>query len=215
MANKTKQQIEPTPELKLDNIFFKLAEMLPEEGIERTKGQDTRKGYDTTNWVYQYYVNRLNEVLEDRWSFDWEILKEIQGKYRNGTPFWEITVAVTIFLSEKFPGRKNIGTHTSTNYGDALKGAITNGFKKTAAFWGVGWQAYAGKVDDDSILPDKDENKQYGKQKGDFQKAIKAIETLQDKKEAIKIQMLIEDRDWAPGEKTDLIKLLKAKTELL
>ena len=45
-------------------------------------------------------------------------------------------------------------------YADALKGAITNGFKKTAAFWGVGRDAYAGTIDDDNTpLPDDAKNK--------------------------------------------------------
>ncbi|KKM17042.1 hypothetical protein LCGC14_1679670, partial [marine sediment metagenome] len=43
----------------------------------------------------------------------------------------------------------------STTYDDALKGAITNGFKKAAAFWGVAREAYEGSIDPDSATQEE------------------------------------------------------------
>ena len=42
-----------------------------------------------------------------------------------------------------------VGGHKSEMYADALKGAITNSFKKTLGFFGIGKKAYEGMLDDD------------------------------------------------------------------
>jgi hypothetical protein len=47
------------------------------------------------------------------------------------------------------------GGHTAMTEADARKGAFTNGFKKAAAFFGVGRQAYEGTLDDDSVPADE------------------------------------------------------------
>jgi hypothetical protein len=46
------------------------------------------------------------------------------------------------------------GGHTAMSEADARKGAYTNAFKKAAAFFGVGWQAFAGELDDDNMPSD-------------------------------------------------------------
>jgi len=152
----------------MNEIITQLSKSLPDEAIQRTKGVETHKGYDTTGYGYQYVADRFNDVLGLEWGFSYQILDVTSGKYQDkeyngrtvpGKPFISITVDVSIYVQDK-KGRPCAGGHTSSNYADALKGAITNGFKKAAAFWGVGRDAFAGTIDDDNKpLPDKDENK--------------------------------------------------------
>lgn len=130
------------------NIYAELSARLPDEAIERTKKADTRKGYDTTGYGYQFVVDRLNEVCGlDGWGFSYEVLREVEGKYRNDQTFYDFTVNVTVSIGET--SRTCVGGHISTSHADALKGAITNGLKKTAAFFGVGAEAYRGTIDED------------------------------------------------------------------
>jgi hypothetical protein len=132
-----------------NDFLKKLSEKIEDEGIQRTKGSVTRKGYDTEGYGYQWCVNRFNEVLGGDWTFGWSIIRDIEGKFKNGRPFFDITVKVWIKILD-CDERHCVGGHISGNYVDALKGAITNGFKKTAAFWGVGHHAYTGCIDEDN-----------------------------------------------------------------
>lgn len=143
-----------------NNITKLLSEKMPEEAIQRTRKEDTRKGYNTDGYSYQFCVDRLNEVAGDKWFFTWGVIHEDKGAYKSGIPYYDITVRVEIWISPDGKGRSCVGGHTAMTYADALKGAITNGFKKTAAFWGVGRDAYAGTIDDDNNpLPDEAKNK--------------------------------------------------------
>jgi hypothetical protein len=145
--------------MEKENIIKKLSEKISEEAIQRTKKDETKKGYDTDGYGYQYIVDRFNETCGSEWGFEWKIIKEIEGEYRSGAKFFEIVVDVGIWVTNKACLRSCAGGHISMSYADALKGAITNGFKKTAAFWGVGRDAYAGTIDDDNQpLPDSLEN---------------------------------------------------------
>jgi len=145
-----------TPQTVLTDVLAKLGEPLPESAIQRTKANETRKGYDTDGYGYQAVVDRFNEVLGASWGFSWSILKETAGHYKSGNPYYDITVEVKIWV-EPENIRSCVGGHIATLYADALKGAITNAFKKTAAFWGVGRQAYLGMLDDDNKpLPEEE-----------------------------------------------------------
>ena len=123
-------------------------EALPDIAVERTEKAETRKGYDTTGYQYQFLVNVLNEVLTpEGWSFGFELVKEIEGSFKSGQKFHDITAKVTMdILGVR---RSCVGGHVSSSYGDAYKGAITNAFKKTLAFFGPGKKAYEGTIDDD------------------------------------------------------------------
>ncbi len=133
-------------------LIQQLGNPLPSEAIQRTRAVQTKKGYDTDGYKYQFCINRFNEILGDRWGFSWKILNEKNGTAKSGNDLWELTVQVDIWLEtpDHLHPRSCVGSHTSRTYGDALKGAIINGFKKTAAFWGVGRQAYEGALDDDA-----------------------------------------------------------------
>lgn len=128
---------------------------LPDAAIERTKGAITKKGYDTTGYGYQWLVNVLNEIVGvPGWSFSYTLVKEVEGTTQAGQPTYTVTVDVTVEILDA--KRTCAGGHKATLHADALKGAITNGLKKTLALFGVGKQAYEGTIDDDNTpLPEE------------------------------------------------------------
>ncbi len=143
---------------ELREIYRRLSEPFPEEAIERTKGEITRKGYDTSGLKYQFVVNRLNEVLglggyrvERTFS-----IRERQA--RSGQAMFEATCEIVMQLGRWSDGQfvpfaeaTGTGGHTAATEADARKGSFTNGFKKVAAMFGCGHQAYSGTLDDDNL----------------------------------------------------------------
>ncbi len=150
---------------ELHQVFVRLSAPFPEDAIERTRGAQTKKGYDTTGIKYQYIVNRLNEVLGVggfRVTRDF-IVREKQT--RSGYAMVEATCDLTMQLGRwvdgtfvPFAEATGTGGHTAATEADAKKGAFTNGFKKVSAFFGCGWQAYAGAIDDDNVPPGETDN---------------------------------------------------------
>jgi hypothetical protein len=136
-------------------IMQKLYADLPSDAIQRTEGALTKKGYDTTGYGYQWCIDRLNSVFNLDWHYDFEILKVIESITSKGRPQYSITVKISMTVMHSKP-RLLVGGHTSTDYADALKGAITNGLKKTAALFGVGSKAFRGQIDDDNLDSDLD-----------------------------------------------------------
>lgn len=147
-------------EVKQPTLYERLSAPLPPEAVQKVKKEDSKKGYDTTGFGYQYIVNRFNEVFGFRWGYTYEILRYAEGEFKNGTKYHDITVQCFIWIyfdpiDDRQPVKRGcVGGHIAVSYADALKGAITNAFKKTAAFFGVGRQAYEGSVDDDAMYPD-------------------------------------------------------------
>lgn len=128
--------------------LYKAVDALPKEATETAKKEITRKGYDTTGYQYQFLVNVLNEVLGPcHWSYDYQVLQHKTVSTKTGLSMDELTVEVTVTILGV--ARKNIGGHASMNYADALKGAITNGLKKTLGMFGIGKKAYEGTLDED------------------------------------------------------------------
>mgnify|MGYP001568690585 CR=1 FL=1 len=162
---------------KIKTTYEKLSEAMPKEAIQITKKEQTKKGYDTTGYGYQYLVNRFNEILGFKdWGCDYKIIRENSGHFKSGSPFNEITVELGIWVQSKDNVRKCAGGHISSSYSDALKGAISNSFKKAAGFWGVGRQAFEGSIDDDTVLEDEiDETKD--KADADFSESPKEQNT--------------------------------------
>ena len=146
---------------QLREIYRRLAEPFPEEAIERTRADVTKKGYDTSGIKYQYVVNRLNEVLG---VGGFRVTREFalrERQSRSGYPMVEATCDLTMQLGQWVDGQfqpfaeaTGTGGHVAASEADAKKGAFTNGFKKVAAFFGCGWEAYAGRLDDDSLPPE-------------------------------------------------------------
>lgn len=142
-------------------LYTGLSADLGDEAIQRTTKENTKKGYDTTGYGYQYIVDRFNEVCG---IFGWEksyVISNVEnGSYKSGAPFYSVTADVTIKIkcgdmvrSETMPGG-----HVSTTLFDAEKGAVTNGIKKCAAMFGVGAAAFRGDIDDDGEYPDSQNN---------------------------------------------------------
>lgn len=155
----------------LKEIYRLLSAPFPEEAIERTKGDVTRKGYDTTGLKVQYILNRLNEVLGVG-GFKIERTFAIRERQaRSGQPMYEATCDLTMQLGRWEGGRfiafaeaAGTGGHTATSEADARKGAASNAIKKTAATFGVGWQAYAGALDDDNVPATMSQRRDRGEQ---------------------------------------------------
>lgn len=144
---------------EFSEVYEKLSAPFPQEAIQRTEKEKTKKGYDTSGIGYQFCVDRFNEIFGDKWGFDWEIMKEREGTFSSGAPFFEIVVKMSIWVGNRENKRTCLGGHISMSYADAGKGAVTNSLKKTAAFWGVGRDAYAGTLDDDNKpLPESLDN---------------------------------------------------------
>ena len=141
------------------DIFKELAKPLPKEAIQRTTKEQTKKAYDTTGYNYQYLVNRFNEVLGNAWGYTNKIIMQIEGKYSNGTPYFDLTIETSIWILSPAVTRSMVGGHRSSVYADAHKGASTNSFKKTAAMFGVGREAFEGSLDDDTFLEEEVDKK--------------------------------------------------------
>jgi len=137
----------------ISDIYLELSKPLPEEAIQRSKGSETKKGYDTTGYGYQFIVNRFNEVLGlGNWNWNFEELERTDGTYKSGQKFFMITgqTTITISVDGKEISHTEFGGHQSASVTDALKGASTNALKKTAAFFGVGKQAFEKSIDEDN-----------------------------------------------------------------
>lgn len=139
-------------------IYQQLAAPFPEHCIQRTEGRVTGRGYDTTGIGYQHIANRLNEVLG---VGGWRAHRTVNVKEvvrANGRPAFEAICDITLELGEWVNGDFVVfaesladGGHVAATEADARKGCYSSAFKKAAAFFGVGWQAFAGVLDDDNL----------------------------------------------------------------
>lgn len=166
MASRNSKPEQETPESlteeRLGGLYETLAAPMPEEAIQSTSGKATGKGYNTTGYGYQFVVDRLNEVLGPaHWRTIDEMWVEPGPSTSSGKPTYEAVCRMTIEIGSPTAGgwevlasRTCYGGHLSVSRADAQKGAFTNAFKKTAALFGVGRQAYEGLLDDDSISPE-------------------------------------------------------------
>ena len=143
-------------------IYAALAAPFKEDCIQRTEGSKTGKCYDTSGIGYQHICNRLNEVLGVGCfrAHRTVTVKEITRS--SGKSAFEAICDLTLELGEYVNGQfitfaESLadGGHIAASEADARKGAYTNAFKKAAAFFGVGRQAYEGTLDDDNIPTDE------------------------------------------------------------
>jgi Rad52/22 family double-strand break repair protein len=142
-------------------LYAALSAPFLEEAIERTDGRVTGRGYSTTGIKYQYVVNRLNEVLGIGCYRAHRTVTVKEMQTAKGRPAFEAICDLTLELGTWENGEfvcwaESLadGGHTSMSEADARKGAYTNAFKKAAAFFGVGKQAYEGSIDDDNTPPE-------------------------------------------------------------
>lgn len=183
MATELKQQKSRAGNISL---YKELSKPLDEKAIQRSKGIDTKKGYDTTGYGYQFIVNRFNEVLGiGGWNWSFEEIERAEGTYKSGIKFISITgkATITLKLPEGEISHSEYGGHQSSNPTDALKGASTNALKKTAAFFGVGKDAFEGSIDEDNQKqPEikKPAIKKEGGDDGTLQQTLKMIDSIKD-----------------------------------
>ena len=143
------------------NIYTALSAPFPDDAIQRTDGKLTGRGYDTTGIGYQHVVNRLNEVLGLGGFRTQRTVKVREMARSSGRAAFEGICEITLELGEWVQGSfvpfgqaVADGGHIASTEADARKGCFTNAFKKAAAFFGAGKQAYEGTLDDDHVPAD-------------------------------------------------------------
>ncbi len=149
---------------ELREIYRRLSEPFPEEAIERTKGRVTGRGYDTSGVKVQYVINRLNGVL-GLGGFRVEPDITVRERpARNGRTVFEAVCDITMQLGRwedgsfvAFAEAPATGGHVAALEADARKGALSNAIKKAAAAFGVAWQAFAGRLDEDNSPAEHDD----------------------------------------------------------
>jgi len=121
--------------------------------VQRTKKEQTRKGYDTTGYGYQFLLNRLNAVLGvGRYSLNVDV-KQVD-KISVGDRIWFdaiVAVSIVIGASDVPTIYSALGGHRAPIGGDAVAGAVTRAIKKVLGYIGIGREAYEGSIDDDNI----------------------------------------------------------------
>lgn len=142
-------------------LYAALSAPFPEEAIERTDGRVTGRGYSTTGIKYQYVVDRLNRELGPGSFRAHRTVTVKEVTTAKGRTAYEAICDLTLELGEWVNGVFVVwaealadGGHQSFSEADARKGSYTNAFKKAAAFFGVGREAYAGTIDDDNAPVD-------------------------------------------------------------
>ena len=147
----------------LTERYDAMAAPFPKESVERTSGAPiaqggTGRGYNTTGIGYQYIANRLNEVLGPA---HWRVVSILTASTdtkaaQSGRTRYEYVADVTVQIGnpgdpfEVLAERQAMGGHIAMSIADAMKGAMTNGFKKASGMFGVGREAYEGSIDDDN-----------------------------------------------------------------
>lgn len=175
----------------LPKVMAEFRKPLPDEGLQSTKGEETKKGYDTLGYGYAYVSERLNDVVGFCWRMVTrdEVIKDV--KSNQGNDMYDVSIDVVIQLGNwknkeiedteqdiqvetLSDGKPSSSTYvqkvykivrefevlaeTPVGYGwhkgmakaDARKGAMTNGFKKAAGFFGIGNDAYKKSIDEEN-----------------------------------------------------------------
>jgi hypothetical protein len=123
--------------------------------IEQTKGDLTKKHYDTTGYRYQRLVNILNEVVGScHWRGLYKLVDRIDGEAKSGQKKYSICLEVKVQIGNPMPDgtfdvldeKVCFGGSSSADIDNAYKGAYTNGLKKTLALMGLGSCAYTGEL---------------------------------------------------------------------
>lgn len=139
-------------------IYAALSAPFTQDKIQRTDGATTGRGYSTTGIGYQHVVNRLNDVVGLGGFRSQQTITVRASTTQKGRTIYDAACDLVLQLGEWIDGAfipfaevHGTGGHTSMLEADAKKGAFTNGFKKAAAMFGCGRQAYEGTLDDDNV----------------------------------------------------------------
>ena len=156
---KTKQKTNNHSILKSDylpEIYKEFCKDLPSQSI---RSYENEKGEQIVLYGYQYYVNRLNNIVGIRHWHLTELPKYNNIYQQERGRYWCATVKVKLSLGNWNKDGKFIPIANRLSYGsgvhelraNALKGATTNGFKKTSAMFGIGKKEYEGMIEDYEI----------------------------------------------------------------
>ena len=141
----------------LGRIYELLSAPLPQEAAQHSKAAKTKKGFDTTGYKPQFFINRMNEVCG---LGGWRIHVTAQKleKVTLGKSGWEAWEAVITAKAEignwgpEFFGclaeRTNFGGQRSPAPDDSLKGALSAATSKVLSGFGVGKLSYEGGLDE-------------------------------------------------------------------
>lgn len=132
---------------------------IPKEALRLSKQED---GTIWTLYGYQFILNRLNKVVGfEHWNI--KIIDTLQTE--KSSNLWLVALLIELSLGNYVAGhfvplvsKISFGSGTDGLLGNAKKGALTNGFKKVAAMFGIGKKAYEGLIEDYDIL-EKDRGK--------------------------------------------------------
>jgi hypothetical protein len=142
----------------LPDIYKEISEKVillekDENAIEETSA----KGYESTGYRYQYLCNILNEVIG---SNHWNITSTIMESQVDGIRH-RVCMKIVFEIGNWMPGslegntasffdvldhKEHFGEGVNKAYGDAAKGAVTNGFKKCIGLAGIGNRAFTGEL---------------------------------------------------------------------
>jgi len=143
-------------------IYKQLSAPFPEHCIERTSKNVTRKGYDTAGVKAIYVQERINQVLGYGSSRQMPTFTVMDSEKANAWDRYRVCCDIVLQLGYFDNGTfiphaeaTAVGGHRARDLEDAKKGAQTNAFKKAAAQFGIGQDAWKGilntpPVDDDN-----------------------------------------------------------------
>lgn len=169
--SKLKQVVKPEEVLtadKLEEIYQEFIKDIPKEAVKKGVMEDS---VELIMYGYQFAVNILNEVIGmNHWLLSIDDDRTSADTKNNN---YQATVKVSLKLGNWKDGifipiveRYSYGSGVHSQKANAIKGAITNGFKKAAAMYGIGKKFYEGLVEDYDIdeltpkeLPGKKVNK--------------------------------------------------------
>lgn len=128
-----------------------------------TKGE---KGYDTTGLSSQYLIDRMNDIVgRTHWNIDIlnvDVKLGSSGKAFVGVASIQLVIGNTVSGEGEgwdfvpiWRDKPTAGSSINKMEGDAIKGCVTNAFKKACADIGLGAEAYRGTLDDDLEEIDK------------------------------------------------------------
>lgn len=159
--------------VNLPSIYQEFSKPLPKEAEQEGQfNYGIVKGYK-----YQYIVNRLNEVVGiDHWHMEYSTKEESVGRT------WETRCYIKVMLgnwqkfddkmTEEVSGRvitvpmrkvefvpivlkEHVGKCTNMSKGWSIMGSIDNAFKKCAALYGIGKEAYEGSMVDLDMISEE------------------------------------------------------------
>lgn len=137
---------------KRSKIYTEFIKDLPKEALRVSELDD---GTVLAIYGYQFVINRLNETIGfEHWTH--KIINEPIRERKDKN--WWVSLELELSLGNWINGvfiplvsKTSYGSGVSESLGNALKGALTNAFKKAAAMYGIGKKAYEGLIEDYDI----------------------------------------------------------------